>query len=45
MDRILQPQPVALLIQFRHAEAGVLDRKPPEAAGEKEVFVMVSALG
>jgi hypothetical protein len=45
MYRILQPQPVALLVQLRHAEAGVFDRKPTEAAGEKKILIMVSALG
>jgi hypothetical protein len=45
MDRILQPQPVSLLVQLRHAEARILHRKPPEAAGEKKVLIVISALG
>jgi hypothetical protein len=44
MHRILHPQPVALLVQLRHAETRVLDHEPTEATGEKKILVMISAL-
>ncbi len=45
VDRVLIPQPHAILVHLRYAEPWIPDSKASEAAGEEKILVMVPALG